>query len=121
MAMEQFGLPDIPNRRSSQDSIPPVHTPVTVSEAGSFPRTKRTWQKHIVDEICRVGKDIVLKQWRWNSLVRAGQGNIFSDPADLVNDVFLPGSAYEALHTTLRNRQLWTQWRWNSLVRAGQG
>lgn len=33
---------------------------------------------------------------------------IFSDPADLVNDVFLPGSAYEALHTTLRNRQLWT-------------
>jgi hypothetical protein len=34
--------------------------------------------------------------------------NIFSDPADLVNDVFLPGSAYEALHTTLRNRQLWT-------------
>ena len=34
--------------------------------------------------------------------------NVFSDPADLVNDVFLPGSAYEALHTTLRNRQLWT-------------
>ena len=34
--------------------------------------------------------------------------NIFSDPADLVNDVFLPGSAYEALHTALRNRQLWT-------------
>ncbi|CAG7990686.1 unnamed protein product [Penicillium salamii] len=34
--------------------------------------------------------------------------SVFSDPADLVNDVFLPGSAYEALHTTLRNRQLWT-------------
>ncbi|KAJ5748701.1 uncharacterized protein N7511_010397 [Penicillium nucicola] len=33
---------------------------------------------------------------------------IFSDPTDLINDVFLPGSAYEALHTTLRNRQLWT-------------
>ncbi|GMF70482.1 unnamed protein product [Aspergillus oryzae] len=31
--------------------------------------------------------------------------SVFSDP---VNDVFLPGSAYEALHTTLRNRQLWT-------------
>lgn len=24
------------------------------------------------------------------------------------NDIFLPGSAYEALHTALRNRQLWT-------------
>ncbi|CAG7922587.1 unnamed protein product [Penicillium olsonii] len=34
--------------------------------------------------------------------------SVFSDPADLINDVFLPGSAYEALHTTLRNRQLWT-------------
>jgi hypothetical protein len=34
--------------------------------------------------------------------------NVFSDPANLINDVFLPGSAYEALHTTLRNRQLWT-------------
>ena len=33
---------------------------------------------------------------------------VFSDPTDLINDVFLPGSAYEALHTTLRNRQLWT-------------
>lgn len=34
--------------------------------------------------------------------------SVFSDPADFANDVFLPGSAYEALHTTLRNRQLWT-------------
>ncbi|KAJ5633594.1 hypothetical protein N7528_001436 [Penicillium herquei] len=34
--------------------------------------------------------------------------SIFSDPVDLTNDVFLPGSTYEALHTTLRNRQLWT-------------
>lgn len=34
--------------------------------------------------------------------------SVFSDPADLTNDVFLPGSTYEALHTTLRNRQLWT-------------
>ncbi|CAI7628030.1 unnamed protein product [Penicillium crustosum] len=34
--------------------------------------------------------------------------NVFSDPADFTNDVFLPGSAYEALHKTLRNRQLWT-------------
>ncbi|KAJ5301063.1 uncharacterized protein N7443_006065 [Penicillium atrosanguineum] len=34
--------------------------------------------------------------------------SIFSVPADFNNDVFLPGSAYEALHTTLRNRQLWT-------------
>ncbi|KAJ5650872.1 uncharacterized protein N7484_004595 [Penicillium longicatenatum] len=34
--------------------------------------------------------------------------SIFSDPADFTNDVFLPGSTYEALHTTLRNRQLWT-------------
>jgi hypothetical protein len=34
--------------------------------------------------------------------------SLFSDPADLTNDVFLPGSTYEALHTTLRNRQLWT-------------
>lgn len=33
---------------------------------------------------------------------------VFSDPTNLINDVFLPGSAYEALHTTLRNRQLWT-------------
>ncbi|KAE8150909.1 hypothetical protein BDV25DRAFT_139345 [Aspergillus avenaceus] len=33
---------------------------------------------------------------------------VFSDPANFTNDVFLPGSAYEALHTTLRNRQLWT-------------
>ncbi|KAF3386672.1 hypothetical protein F1880_000719 [Penicillium rolfsii] len=34
--------------------------------------------------------------------------SVFSDPGDLTNDVFLPGSTYEALHTTLRNRQLWT-------------
>ncbi|OOF98299.1 hypothetical protein ASPCADRAFT_164782 [Aspergillus carbonarius ITEM 5010] len=34
--------------------------------------------------------------------------SVFSDPADLINDVFVPGSAYEALHTALRNRQLWT-------------
>ncbi|KAI3000832.1 transcriptional regulator family: Fungal Specific TF [Aspergillus niger] len=34
--------------------------------------------------------------------------SVFSDPANLTNDVFVPGSAYEALHTTLRNRQLWT-------------
>ena len=33
---------------------------------------------------------------------------VFPDSADLTNDVFLPGSAYEALHTALRNRQLWT-------------
>ncbi|KAE8358943.1 hypothetical protein BDV27DRAFT_168961 [Aspergillus caelatus] len=34
--------------------------------------------------------------------------SVFSDPVNFTNDVFLPGSAYEALHTTLRNRQLWT-------------
>ncbi|XHG01026.1 hypothetical protein AWENTII_004432 [Aspergillus wentii] len=34
--------------------------------------------------------------------------SVFSDPANFTNDVFLPGSAYEALHTALRNRQLWT-------------
>lgn len=34
--------------------------------------------------------------------------SVFSDTVDLTNDIFLPGSAYEALHTTLRNRQLWT-------------
>ncbi|KAB8069887.1 hypothetical protein BDV29DRAFT_198360 [Aspergillus leporis] len=34
--------------------------------------------------------------------------SVFSDPANFANDVFLPGSAYEALHTALRNRQLWT-------------
>lgn len=34
--------------------------------------------------------------------------SVFSDPTDFTNDVFLPGSAYEALHTALRNRQLWT-------------
>lgn len=33
---------------------------------------------------------------------------VFQDPTDPINDIFLPGSAYEALHTTLRNRQLWT-------------
>lgn len=34
---------------------------------------------------------------------------VFSDPANVANiDVFVPGSAYEALHTALRNRQLWT-------------
>ena len=33
---------------------------------------------------------------------------VFSDPANVVNDIFVPGSAYEALHTALRNRQLWT-------------
>lgn len=33
---------------------------------------------------------------------------MFSDPANVANDVFVPGSAYEALHTALRNRQLWT-------------
>lgn len=34
---------------------------------------------------------------------------VFSDPAHVANiDVFVPGSAYEALHTALRNRQLWT-------------
>lgn len=36
------------------------------------------------------------------------ENSIFSDPADFINDVFVPGSTYEALHTTLRNRQLWT-------------
>ncbi|KAI9375196.1 hypothetical protein BJX61DRAFT_531824 [Aspergillus egyptiacus] len=34
--------------------------------------------------------------------------SVFSDPDNPANDVFLPGSAYEALHTALRNRQLWT-------------
>lgn len=34
--------------------------------------------------------------------------SVFSDPADFSNDVFLPGSAYEALHTALRNHQLST-------------
>ncbi|KAF9890847.1 hypothetical protein FE257_005418 [Aspergillus nanangensis] len=34
--------------------------------------------------------------------------SVFSDPANFTNDVFVPGSAYEALHTALRNRQLWT-------------
>ncbi|KAF5861060.1 hypothetical protein ETB97_000749 [Aspergillus alliaceus] len=34
--------------------------------------------------------------------------SVFSDPVNFANDVFLPGSAYEALHTALRNRQLWT-------------
>ncbi|KAL6234532.1 hypothetical protein BDW75DRAFT_241038 [Aspergillus navahoensis] len=32
----------------------------------------------------------------------------FSDFDNPANDIFLPGSAYEALHTALRNRQLWT-------------
>ena len=35
------------------------------------------------------------------------ENSIFSDPADF-NDIFVPGSTYEALHTTLRNRQIWT-------------
>ncbi|PYI15420.1 MFS sugar transporter [Aspergillus violaceofuscus CBS 115571] len=34
--------------------------------------------------------------------------SVFSDAVRFTNDVFVPGSAYEALHTTLRNRQLWT-------------
>ncbi|KAL3465019.1 hypothetical protein BJX64DRAFT_297776 [Aspergillus heterothallicus] len=34
--------------------------------------------------------------------------SVFSDPSNPANDVFIPGSAYEALHTALRNRQLWT-------------
>ena len=34
--------------------------------------------------------------------------SVFSDLDNPANDVFLPGSAYEALHTALRNRQLWT-------------
>ncbi|OJK04033.1 hypothetical protein ASPACDRAFT_22613, partial [Aspergillus aculeatus ATCC 16872] len=34
--------------------------------------------------------------------------SVFSDAVSFTNDVFVPGSAYEALHTTLRNRQLWT-------------
>jgi hypothetical protein len=34
--------------------------------------------------------------------------SMFSDPANLSNDVFLPGSTYEALHTALRNHQLST-------------
>lgn len=34
--------------------------------------------------------------------------DVFSDPVNVANDVFVPGSAYEALHTALRNRQLWT-------------
>lgn len=34
--------------------------------------------------------------------------SVFSDAVSFTNDVFIPGSAYEALHTTLRNRQLWT-------------
>ncbi|KAL3476983.1 hypothetical protein BJX99DRAFT_270140 [Aspergillus californicus] len=34
--------------------------------------------------------------------------SVFSDLGNPANDVFLPGSAYEALHTALRNRQLWT-------------
>ncbi|KAL2825885.1 fungal-specific transcription factor domain-containing protein [Aspergillus pseudoustus] len=34
--------------------------------------------------------------------------SVFSDLSNPANDVFLPGSAYEALHTALRNRQLWT-------------
>lgn len=33
---------------------------------------------------------------------------VFSDPGNVANDIFVPGSAYEALHTALRNRQLWT-------------
>ncbi|KAL4739862.1 fungal-specific transcription factor domain-containing protein [Aspergillus similis] len=33
---------------------------------------------------------------------------VFSDLDNPADDVFLPGSAYEALHTALRNRQLWT-------------
>ncbi|KAL3491888.1 fungal-specific transcription factor domain-containing protein [Aspergillus germanicus] len=33
---------------------------------------------------------------------------VFSDLDNPANDIFLPGSAYEALHTALRNRQLWT-------------
>lgn len=33
---------------------------------------------------------------------------VFSDPTNVANDIFVPGSAYEALHTALRNRQLWT-------------
>ncbi|KAL4886907.1 hypothetical protein BJY04DRAFT_204555 [Aspergillus karnatakaensis] len=34
--------------------------------------------------------------------------SVFSDIDNPANDIFLPGSAYEALHTALRNRQLWT-------------
>lgn len=43
-----------------------------------------------------------------NGLSPLFDNSVFSDPADFTNDVFLPGSTYEALHTTLRNRQLWT-------------
>ncbi|KAL4895608.1 hypothetical protein BDV59DRAFT_191556 [Aspergillus ambiguus] len=34
--------------------------------------------------------------------------SVFSDPVSFADDIFVPGSAYEALHTALRNRQLWT-------------
>lgn len=47
--------------------------------------------------------------------------SIFSDPSDPINDIFLPGSAYEALHTTLRNRQLWTARPDVSNRRSSQG
>lgn len=36
------------------------------------------------------------------------QQDLLDDQLNLPDDIFLPGSAYEALHTTLRNRQLGT-------------
>ncbi|KAK2760409.1 hypothetical protein FQN54_002479 [Arachnomyces sp. PD_36] len=36
------------------------------------------------------------------------QPDLLDEQLNLPDDIFLPGSAYEALHTTLRNRQLYT-------------
>lgn len=90
-------------------------SPPSLPENGSPQLYLNSSPEYIIEDLSAVGN--LMHGAQFHSSVTGSYQNVpsplfdpsvLSDTADFTNDVFLPGSAYEALHTALRNRQLWT-------------
>ncbi|RDW81255.1 uncharacterized protein DSM5745_04812 [Aspergillus mulundensis] len=117
---EQAPLPAteaVPALSPSPTHIPqPEHMDMDVVEALTSPSTTQFTTNDLSQSYISSPEFIVDELNALHNLSNPYQGmtpplldsSVFSDLDNPANDVFLPGSAYEALHTALRNRQLWT-------------
>lgn len=109
VALSPSPTPDIPNPTRRQDeTFSPDHMVTSPSNSTQF--TNDISQPYISSPEFMVDELTALRNFNSYSGMTPPlfDSSVFSDLDNPANDVFLPGSAYEALHTALRNRQLWT-------------
>ncbi|OJI98332.1 hypothetical protein ASPVEDRAFT_452516 [Aspergillus versicolor CBS 583.65] len=109
VALSPSPTPDMPNPTRRQDeTFSPGHMVTSPSNSAQF--TNDISQPYISSPEFMVDELTALRNFNSYSGMTPPlfDSSVFSDLDNPANDVFLPGSAYEALHTALRNRQLWT-------------